>query len=93
MYNKKDVHKLQDDSLIPIEIIGDLDITEKKAKVLDILSAYKSQTFLVFTVYPENDKANLETYQLKDIVNNINIIYGIIPISLETYREIIDNAL
>jgi len=93
MYDKNDVKKLQDNSAMPIEVVGDLGISERKIKLFDLLGTYQTQNFLVFTAYPENDKVNLEVYQLKDLISNINILYAIIPISIQTYKEVIRNSL
>lgn len=93
MYTKEQIKKLKDESAIPVEIVGNLDIRDKKAQIFDILSSYKSQTFLTFIIYPDNDKGSLETYQLKDLVEHINIVYAIVPVSIQTYKELINNVI
>jgi len=92
MYTKEEIDKLED-TVLPIEIMGDLDDDEKKIKLFDILTSYQTKTFIGFKALPGNDKVQMDTYKLEELISNIGLIYAIMPLALQTYKDIIANEI
>lgn len=92
MYTKEDIDKLKD-SVLPIEVIGDLGDDEKKIKLFDILSSYQSKMFVVFKALPGNEKVQKETYKLEQVVENLGLVYAIMPLSGQIFDDIIDDVI
>jgi len=88
-FTKEEIEELR--SHVPIEIVGELNVMEKKAKMFDLLSRSQAEWFLAFKqeAIMGSDKLEVAMADATDIMMAWKGLYAIVPISGEVVLNLI----